>query len=211
MRTLFLAVTIVLASSLGAAATIAITGGSADVVGGAAQFSIAGDGASFTGQGLVTPSPCHAPCAPGSSFPVDAAISSEDRGLNGTVIFGGNTFNYVALPGLSTGAGLDFMYVLTIPPVDAPGPSAITVMSPFTAIGGFSAPNFNGGQPLVMEGQGTATIVLSLAFPTAYILQSAHYEFNPVPEPGTAALLLIGLGGVTCCRWYRRLARLCSV
>ena len=195
MRTLLLSATIVFVSSIGAAATIAITGGSADIVGGVAQFSIMGDGVSFTGQGLVTPSPCNDPCAPGSSFPVSPGISSEDKGLSGTVIFAGNTFNYVALPSLGTDAGLDFTYVLTIPPIDAPGPPTITLILPFTATAGFSARTFNGGQPLMMEGQGTATIVLSLAFPTAYKFQSAHYEFAAVPEPGTAALFLLGLAG----------------
>jgi hypothetical protein len=98
MRTLLLSAAIAFAASTGAATTIAITGGSADVSGanGAAQFSLTGDGVSFTGQGLVTPSPCHDPCLPGSSFPVSAAISGEDQGISGAVIFGGNTFNYVA-------------------------------------------------------------------------------------------------------------------
>ena len=203
MRTLLLSAAIAFAASIGAATTITITGGSADVNGsGAAQFSIIGDGVSFTGQGLVTPSPCKDPCAPGSSFPVHAGNSSEDRGLSGTVIFGGNSFNYVALPGLGTDAGLDFIYVLTIPPAETPGPSTITLTAPFTAMAGFNARTFNGGQPLVMAGQGTATIVLSLAFPTAYKLQSAHYQFDEVPEPGTAALFLMGLAGV--CFWHSR-------
>ena len=199
MRTLLLSAAIVLAASTGAATTIAITGGSADVVGatGAAQFSITGDGVSFTGQGFVTPTPCHDLCSPGSSFFVNTGISGEDRGISGTVIFGGNTFNYVALPGLGTTAGLGFDYVLTIPQVGTPGPATITLTAPFTASGGIIARDFNGGEPLMMEGQGTATIVLSLAFPTAYKLQSAHYEFTAVPEPGTAVLILIGFAGVS--------------
>jgi len=204
MRSLLLSAAIAFAASTGAATTIAITGGSADVAGadGVAQFSITGDGVSFTGQGLVTPSPCHDPCSPGSSFPVDAVISGEDRGISGTVIFGGNIFNYVALPSFGANAGLGFDYVLTIPQVDTPGPATITVTTPFTASGGIVARDFNGGEALVMEGQGTATIVLSLAFPTAYRLQSAHYEFTAVPEPGTAALILMGFFGV--CFWHSR-------
>jgi len=91
---------------------------------------------------------------------------------------------------------------LTIPQVDTPGPATITVTTPFTASGGIVARDFNGGEALVMEGQGTATIVLSLAFPTAYRLQSAHYEFTAVPEPGTAALILMGFFGV--CFWHSR-------
>ena len=204
MRTLLLSAAIAFAASTGVATTIAITGGSADVSGanGAAQFSIIGDGALFSGQGTVTISPCHDFCFPGSSLPVSAGISGEDQGISGSVIFGGNTFNYVAMPSFGADAGVGFNYVLTIPQVDTPAPPTIILTAPFTASAGMIAQNFNGGEPLIMEGQGTATIVLSLAFPTAYRLQSAHYEFTAIPEPGTATLILMGFAGV--CSWRSR-------
>jgi hypothetical protein len=91
------------------------------------------------------------------------------------------TFDYAAFPSLgSTDAGLGFKYVLTIPPVDTPSPPTITLILPFHRDGWFS-----------------------LAFPTAYKFQSARYEFTAVPEPGTAAPILMGFAGVV----FRILAR----
>lgn len=208
MRTLFLSAAIAFAASIAAATTITITGGSADIdANGAAQFSIFGTGLSFTGHGLISESPCNVfpTCPAGSSFLVDTLIDSEDRGFSGTVILGGNTFNYEALPGSQTTSALDFRYVLTLP--GTPATSTITLMSPFIGNGGFVSPTFNGGQPLILSGQGTATLVLSLVTgipntPPAYRLQSAHYEFNAIPEPGTAALILIGFAGL--CLWHCR-------
>lgn len=207
MRTLFLSLGIAFIASAGAATPITITGGSADLtpsggIGGVGQFSITGAGLSFTGHGSVSGVVCNffPTCPAGSSFNVDTAISSEDQGLSGTVIFGGNTFNYSAGAGQSTTASLDLMYVLTIPGGGTSFPSTLTLISPFTGFGGITSPAFNGGQDLLVSGQGTATLALTLisappGTPPAYRLQSAHYEFTAVPEPGTATLILMGFAG----------------
>lgn len=216
MKKLFLAAGIAFAASVAMATTISITSGTADVIGagapgflGAGQFSLFGTGVSFTGAGATTTGPCRFSFSCTGITPIGGgtAMSSEDQGLAGTVILDGITTNYLILPGQSAGAALDLTYIL--PAFSTVGsPATITLATPFTAFAGFQARGFNGDQPLFMNGEGIATIVLKFSGPASpggppsYKLQTAHYEFL-VPEPGTAALILIGLVGLIVRNYWR--------
>jgi hypothetical protein len=134
-------------------------------------------------------------------------MSSEESDLAGTFILNGVTTNYLFQPGLTGSAGLDLVY--TLPAFSTVGnPVLVTLTTPFTATAGIST-GLN--ETFIMNGGGTATIDLSLVFPNfpdgspaLYRLQSAHYEFVLVPEPGTAALILIGLIGCSAIAFARR-------
>lgn len=221
MKKLFISAGIAFAASVAMATTISITSGTADMTaatyggayGAAGTFSLLGTGGSFTGAGhtffLV---PCKSYYCTGiTPTRVNAGLSSEEFDLSGTVSFGGNSTSYLERPGLGGGAGLSLTY--TLPAFSTVGdPVFVTLTTPFTASAGFADPGFNGGQPLIMIGEGIATTTLSLlspgfpdGSPPRYRFLSAHYEF--VPEPGTAALILIGLVGWSAVAFARRVIR----
>ena len=202
------------------AEAVPITSGFAEITAtefgfGTARFSVTGPGFSFTGRaevsGLV---PCSAfgPCAPGTTAIGGAAISSEDRGMIGTFTFGGETFDYTALPGLITTASIGFWHTFAIPMVGVNPPETLLLTAPFTSEGGFSAvegrEDWNGPSvDLLMAGQGIVTVHLRLfeAAPgtTLYEFESSRYEFSAVPEPGTGTLILPALAGI-CFFCFRR-------
>ena len=204
MKKVFLAAGMALAASVAMATTISITSGTADMTlpNGptlTGQFALFGTGVSFTGAGNTTSGPCHVPVCTGiTPIAVNAYIASGDQGLAGTVILDGITTNYALFPDQRGSAGLNLTY--TLPAFSTVGnPAAVTLMTPFIGQAGILMQGFNGDQPLIMNGEGIATIELSLAFPSfpdgspaLYRLRSAHYEFVLVPDPGTAVLILIG-------------------
>jgi len=174
---------------------------------GSAEFSVTGPGFSFTGSGQVgSLSPCSAffPCVPGTTELGASGISSEDRGLIGTFTFGGETFGYTALPGLITGASIDFSQTFAIPMVGVNPPETLLLTAPFTSFGGFFAveglEGWNGPSvALLMAGQGIVTVHLQLVGGTPeplYRFQSSRYEFSAIPEPGTGTLILPALAGI---------------
>lgn len=217
MKKLFLSAGIAFAAAVAMATTISITSGTADMTGiplygAVGTFSLFGTGGSFTGAGhTLSAMPCVGYCSGITPTRVNAGLSSEEFDLSGTVSFGGISTSYLERPGLGGGAGLSLTY--TLPAFSTVGdPVFVTLTTPFTASAGFADPGFNGGQPLIMIGEGIATTTLSLlspgfpdGSPPRYRFLSAHYEF--VPEPGTAALILIGLVGWSAVAFARRVIR----
>ena len=200
MKKLFFSAGIAVAASVAMAATI--SSGTADLPGNP-SFSLFGTGFSFTGAASSSTSgPCRRSYCTGAPVMVDDAyFFSEDGGLAGTLILDGITTNYQAFPGGRISAGIDF-FPYFLPGFSTVGnPATVTLTTPFEALAFFDGGRgFNGDETLFMNGGGTATIVLSIVSPgfpdgspALYRLQSAHYEFVSVPEPGTAALILLGL------------------
>ncbi len=122
----------------------------------------------------------------------------------GTFTFGGETFDYTALPGLITTASIGFWHTFAIPMVGVNPPETLLLTAPFTSEGGFSAvegrEDWNGPSvDLLMAGQGIVTVNLQLfsVEPEAlYVFQSSRYEFSAIPEPGTGTLILPALAGL---------------
>jgi hypothetical protein len=214
MKRLFLSAGIAYAASVAMATASPLRAGTADMTavtyGAVGTFSLFGTGGSFTGAGHTLSSmPCVGyGCTGITPVRVNAGLSSEEFDLSGTVSFGGNSTSYLERPGLGGGGGLHLEY--TLPAFSTIGdPVFVTLTTPFTGDAGFLDPRFNGGQQLIMNGEGIATITLSLispgfpdGSPARYRFQSAHYEFGP--EPGTAALMLIGLVGWSAVTFARR-------
>lgn len=204
MRNLaFLLLLIPIASS-SAAPVYPIMSGTADLTvnsGSASEsFSLAGPGFAFTGSGEVSAPPCTLdPCPLGTQIPAALAeLSSEDRGVSGTITIGGTSNDYTESPGFPGGADIRYAFNLTTPATNPPNTLMLT--GPFTATADFADPNIESGTPFSFAGTGTVTINLNLlafppssSVPPAYELQSMHFAFASVPEPGTGVMSLAAI------------------
>jgi hypothetical protein len=200
-----------------AAPVYSITSGTADLTvnsGSASEsFSLTGPSFSFAGSGEVTTYPCSPsdPCSLGAQVPAALAeLSSEDRGVSGTITIGSTSNDYLEAPGFPGGADIRYAFTLGTPATNPLNTLALT--GPFTASADFADPNIESGTPFSFTGSGTVTINLSLlafpppsSIPPAYELQSMHFAFTGVPEPGTGAMALAALSviGILRLLWSR--------
>ena len=180
---------------------------------GIVRFSFSGPGFFFRGGGGTSALvPCSAlgPCVPGTTRGESGHIAGEDRGLGGTLTFGGETFPWAALPGMSPDANISFSHTFAIPMVGVDPPETLILTAPFKSSAFFLAgpfdPGWNGPPvALSMKGQGIVTVQLQLlggAPETLYRFQSSRYEYSAIPEPGTGTLILPALAGL-CYFWLR--------
>lgn len=186
-----------------------ITSGVADITAdGFESFSLHGSGFSYTGAGVNSEFPCGpvVVCIPGGQIPSQfAELSSDDRGIAGTITVGSTTYNYVALPDLATIAQVSFVFDLSTPGTNPP--INLTLIGPFTGSAEFEDPTFQSGELFQFDGQGLVTIHLMLGGPPdqqVYSLQHMHFDFAPVPEPGTDTLVFAALAALGSYRMPKR-------
>jgi hypothetical protein len=110
--------------------------------------------------------------------------------VSGTISFQGASYDYTAVPG-SSSAFLTLPFEMTTPGSDPN--RTITLTGPFHGAASFLDPNFASGTSFIFPGQGTVTANLVLTgnpeVCCRYELQSLHFDFVNVPEPGSFALL----------------------
>jgi hypothetical protein len=193
-----------------------ITGGTTDLTAGSGaaneSFSLTGPGFSFSGSGAVSAPPCALnPCQLGTQIPwALAELSSEDRGVSGTIIIGSTSNDYFEGPGFPGGADIGYVFNFSTPATNPP--NSLTLTGPFTATADFADPNIESGNLFSFTGSGTVTINLNLllfppqfSIPPAYELQSMHFAFSSVPEPGTGVVVLTGISLVGVLRFRKKL------
>ena len=182
-----------------------ITSGVADLVpsgpfGADESFTLNGPGFTFTGGGFNTEytcGPAWRPCVPGSTIPsASATLSSDDRGVGGTITVGSTSFRYTENEDSPGSASLHFQFDLTIPSTNPPA-GTLSLTGPFTATAFFQDPSFLSGAAFRFEGEGLLTLNLNLVG-ASYALENMHFDFSPeppaIPEPATGALTGIALG-----------------
>jgi PEP-CTERM motif len=216
MRSIALLLLLIPAVSSVAATTYTITRGTADLTvnSGLADesFSIAGPGFSFTGSGAVSGYPCRVfePCPLGAQFPAALTeLSSEDTGVSGTITIGNTSSDYDETPGLLGGADIRYDFNLSTPATNPP--NSLILKGPFTATADFGDPDITSFNVFSFTGSGTVTINLNWAVyppefaPSGYELQSIHFAFASVPEPGTGILVLAAISLVGILHFRKKL------
>jgi hypothetical protein len=216
MRSIAFLLLLIPVLSSSAAPVYTITSGTADLTvnSGTANetFAIAGPGFSFMGFGELSASPCTLvdPCPLGAQIPSALAeLSSEDRGVTGTITIGGRSNDYIEGPGFPGGAGIRYLFNLSTPGTNPANSLALT--GPFTATADFADPNIESGNLFSFTGSGTVTIKLNLllfppqfSIPPAYELQSMHFAFTSVPEPETGGMALAAISVLAIVRFLSR-------
>ncbi|MGO9111564.1 MAG: autotransporter-associated beta strand repeat-containing protein [Thermoguttaceae bacterium] len=118
----------------------------------------------------------------GSSGPGTVVLSGTNTYSDGTTVTSGTleVLNNLALPdgALMIGAGAGQVFAADLPPLSFPAMKSLDILSPF-------ASSMNSRDPARFSGPGTG----SLAAPRATSQRAA----DPVPEPGTLALLGTGM------------------
>jgi hypothetical protein len=187
--------------------TLPITSGSFFFSGKSGGFGISGPGFSFGGGGATTSEfPCSSIfdfCPAGTQIFFNAVVSSEDRGVSGTITVGSASRGYVENPATAGFAEMDAFFNLTAPAISPS--STLTLTGPCTGEAIFSDPNFpapfttiENEQTFIFTGQGvvTATLLypnLGTLFPTTYVVEGLQFDFGnagtATPEPSTSGLV----------------------
>jgi hypothetical protein len=208
---------LLLASTTVAADPIFITSGAlvasrdtaADVFAiGTGGFQLVGDG-DFSGGRFEPYTQCFSPpeCAPGSPLSLYASWSGTD--FIGTVTFDGATYPMGSLSETTASAAVEFLGSVIAPAFD--GRTVRVVSAPFTFTGVVTPPaTIDQGPSRQLRGAGTATLQLNWIDNLSgqyWLFERGVYAFEPVtpvPEPGTMALLALGLSGMLARRVRRR-------
>lgn len=185
-----------------AAEPIQITGGHLEMAGFTGTLVLAGDRdfSLSAGVGVVDAffgpwSQCNAglACLPGTTINLGANfVGSSLHGATATL--DGRTFTNVTSAAAATSAAGSFSGLASAPLLDG---ETVTIVAPFLFEGSFY-PGFPGSLEFLV-GQGTVRLSLERVFggetglAPRWRYTAAHYEFDPVPEPGTLLLTATGV------------------
>lgn len=179
------------------------------------NFSIHGEGSSGSnGPNCMLGTQCVAPESyfmhDGAAGPVPDGFSPYSGGGffsdNGT-FFGCAVSSGFHGPNNTCGFDINIFYTLNIPDPGASPPNQIFLTTPVTVladVGGYDASG--NAFSLTATGAGIATITLQCTsctlgnLPPLYFVQTAQYDFTPVPEPATVTLAGLGLLAVIALR-----------
>jgi len=191
---------------------IHITSGGWTWTGPAASGDVTLNGEGFTATARTGPlgvfwpyMTCFDPvCGPGTTVRLDAGWSGLD--VSGTVTIDGTTVRVGSLDPAFGTLNTQWFGSLTIPLSFSGG----SLTAPITFAGEFIhpvTPMATSRHRLFGAGTATLTFVPYQAFPGAFLLEGAEYEFSdvaPTPEPGSVLLIGTGLAGVLAARRRRR-------
>jgi hypothetical protein len=178
----------------------------------AGSFSFIGeDGSTFQGSwrvpGSIAAALC-APCPPGSLITPGAHFFTNDVPFPGaagpfpigTATIGGVTYPPAGVPFLTFNGDLNFSGGGGSLPADPPSEFQLfTLNLPFSFTGVLNGYDIFRLDPLLLfsselQGIGTAHVSFAGTASNQFNYLRTEYEFEPIPEPGTLTMILIGAG-----------------